>query len=98
MITKWTSHLPEADKAQFKNQILGSKTVLERLQQILKEDEGYLNTAEMNPKIYDTPNWDYKQAHGNGYRAALHMVCRILDLKDAQNEQSVRPEQPRTNA
>ena len=92
MITKWTSHLNHIDDInRFKSDIRGSKTVLERLRQMLKEEEASLTAAEISPKIYDTPNWDYKQAHTNGFKSALNMVYRIIEIKD-QNEQSIRPE------
>lgn len=82
MITKWTSHLPEDQKQQFTNTVLSSRTVLERLQQLLDEEKISLETAEISPKIYETPNWDYKQAHTNGFKSALQMVSRIITLKD----------------
>lgn len=92
MITKWTSHLPEDQKQQFQNTIYSSRTVLERLQQMLDEEKASLEQAEISPRIYETPNWDYKQAHTNGFKSALQMVSRIITLKDNNSEQSIRPE------
>lgn len=93
MITKWTSHVSNdiEEVKRFKNEIYSSRTVLERLRQMLQEEEASLTKAEISPQIYDTPNWDYKQAHTNGFKSALNMVYRILDIKDP-NEQSIRPE------
>lgn len=82
MITKWTSHLPEDQRQQFQNTILSSRTVLERLQQMLDEEKASLEQSEISPKIYETPNWDHKQAHTNGFKSALQMVSRIISIKD----------------
>lgn len=80
MISAWTKHLPEEQKEQFKNEVLGSKTVLKRLQDLLKEMEGDLDSKEVNVKTYDLPNWDYRQAHLNGFRDCLNKLNLILTL------------------
>lgn len=81
MITKWTSHLfDQKDKDKFSQEVLGSRRVLERLTGIIREMETDLNRVEMNPKTYDIPNWDYRQAHNNGYRQALSIFEKVLDL------------------
>lgn len=94
MIPQWTSHLKsEEEQKRFKNDVLSSKRVLERLAELLKLQEEALTSAEINPKIYDLPNWDYKQAHTNGFKSALKMVNKIINLdQKEQNEQSIRPE------
>ncbi len=80
MITAWTKHLKtEEEKQRFQNQFQGSKAVLERLQELLDEEKTGLETAEISPKIYDSPNWDYKQAHTNGFKAALKMVSILIN-------------------
>ncbi len=88
MISAWTKHLKtEEDKERFKNQLKGSKAVLERLQELLDEEKSSLETAEISSKIYDSPNWDYKQAHTNGFKAALKMVSKLItsDPKEETN-------------
>jgi len=81
MISAWTKHLKtEEDKERFKNKLKGSKVVLERLQELLDEEKSGLETAEISSKIYDSPNWDYKQAHTNGFKAALKMVSKLITL------------------
>lgn len=93
MITKWTSHLPEEQRDSFKNEVFGSRRVLERLEQMLKEEQKGLELAEISPQFYDTPNWDYKQAHTNGFKSALNMVYKILTLDPKENpSEFVRPE------
>lgn len=86
MISAWTKHIPDPEeKKRFHNAVLGSKTVLNRLQALLDEEKVTLETAEISPKIYELPNWDYKQAHTNGFKAALKMVSKIINL-DQENK------------
>lgn len=84
MISAWHKHLStEAEKDNFKNQVLGSKPVLRRLQELLKEVEDDLDRAELDTKIYDIPNWDYRQADINGFRRALKTVNKIIKVDDS---------------
>lgn len=94
MIIQWTSHLKsEEEIKRFKQDVINSKPVLDRLTDLLNIQEEVLTSSEISPKIYDLPNWDYKQAHTNGFRAALKMVKKIINLDQKEhNEQSIRPE------
>jgi hypothetical protein len=81
MISAWTKHLTKAEeKEHFKRDVEGSKVVLNRLKDILKEVENDLDSAELNNKIYDIPNWDYRQAHLNGFRECLRKINKIINL------------------
>lgn len=81
MITKWTSHLQtDKEKEDFEKEVQGAKRVLDRLKTMVEEQEKELNQAEINTKNYEIPNWDYRQAHNNGYRQCLHIMKRIVDL------------------
>lgn len=94
MISAWTKHIKDEQvKERFKTTVLHSKPTLERLQQMLDEMEMDLTRAELDKRIYDTPNWDYKIAHDNGFLDCLKKVKRIinLDQEETKNEQSVRP-------
>jgi hypothetical protein len=87
MYSKWTSHLktPE-EKEQFKNSVLGSKRVLQRLQEVLDEMETEVMKAEINPKTYEIPNWANRQAHNNGYRQCLFLVKKLIDLDQQETK------------
>jgi hypothetical protein len=81
LISAWTKHLEtQEEKDRFKNQVLGSKVVLKRLQDILKEVEGDLDSVELDKRIYDAPNWDYRQADMNGFRRALKTFNKIITI------------------
>ncbi len=81
MITAWTKHLKtDEEKEKFTKSLKASRYILNRLQQLLDEEKIGLESAEISPKIYETPNWDYKQAHTNGFKAALRMVSKLITL------------------
>jgi hypothetical protein len=75
----WTRHLQgEEEKEQFRKSI--SRTTVKRLDEIVDTMLKDLDKAEISPKTYDIPNWDYRQAHNNGYRQSLSLIKSILDL------------------
>lgn len=81
MISKWTSHLKtDKEKEDFVKEVQGSKRVLDRLKEMVVEQEQELNQIEITTKNYEIPNWDYRQAHNNGYRQCLYLIKRIVDL------------------
>lgn len=89
MISAWTKHLKtEEDKERFRNSVLGSKTVLTRLQDILNEMKEDADSSELNTKIYDIPNWDYRQADTNGFKRCLRLVNKIITLDQEETKQS----------
>lgn len=81
MITAWTKHLKtEEEKQRFTNSVLGSKTVLTRLKDILKEIEDDQEKIERDTRIYESPSWAYKQAHLNGFRDCLGKINKIITI------------------
>lgn len=88
MKSVWTKHLKnEEEKDKFRSQILGSKEILERINDLAQEELDGLENAELNLKIYDLPNWDYRQAHGNGFKAAMRWFKTLTNLDQGkQNE------------
>lgn len=97
MISAWTSHLEtEEEKQRFKNQVLGSKAVLDRLAQLLAQREKDMEVIELNTTVYDRPNWDYRQAHNNGFKACLKSITVLLTTLDQKENKNggepIRPE------
>jgi hypothetical protein len=81
VITAWTKNLKtEEDKQKFEKSVKSAKHVLDRLTEILGEMEDELNSSELSPKNYDSPNWDYKQAHVNGQKSALRAIKTLINL------------------
>lgn len=91
MYTEWTRHLSDPEtKSQFQNQVKAAKPVLDRLTQILEEKEWTLDRTEMNIAVYNTPNWDNRQAHKNGNREILWFLKTLVNL-DQQKEPNHDP-------
>jgi len=81
MYTVWTKHLQDqGEKTKLENSILSAKSVLDRLHDILEEDEKGLDRSESDIKTFDTPGWEFKQAYKNGYRACLNMLKTLVNL------------------
>lgn len=81
MYIKWTSHLQDQeDKKSFEQNIRGARSVLERLKDILDEEEKGLDRSEMDIRTFDLPNWANRQAYKNGYRSALSNLKKLVDL------------------
>lgn len=87
MISAWTKACrSEEEKKELSNQINGSKVTLTRLQQLLDEMKCDCDNTEMNTKIYDLPNWDYRQADVNGYKRCLKQVSKLINLDQGTND------------
>jgi hypothetical protein len=85
MIGAWTSNLKdEESKAKFEKKLLGSRAVLNRLKELLKESETDLNNYETTAKGYDSPSWAFKQADNNGFRRCLKFINKLIDLDQQQ--------------
>lgn len=81
MYTKWTSHLKDPEeKMRFENSVLGSKHVLERLFQIITDEENGIEQSELDAKAYDNPAWAYKQAYKNGAKAAYRVIKKTINV------------------
>jgi hypothetical protein len=93
MISAWTKNLSSQDETErFKRHLLSSRPILERLQELLDEEKRGIDAADISPKIFDLPNWDYRQAYGNGFRAALSMVGALIyiDPKEYNGRQPIQ--------
>lgn len=81
MKTVWLGNLKNEQRDAFRQSILQSKIVLDKLREIVynkvKEAES-VSIAD-----YDAPSWSHKQAHTNGYNNALREILELLDIKDA---------------
>lgn len=83
MISAWTQHLrDENEKERFKDRLLRSKEVLERLSDILKKEEDEITNRELNPNSFGSASWPYEQAFLCGKRAQLKTITKLLDLKE----------------
>jgi hypothetical protein len=88
MITAWTKHLKNAsDIDEFEQYIRSSRRLLDRLTEILREQNAYLDGTETSVKDYEDPSWAYKQAFRNGQRSTLKAILKLINLDhEAKNE------------
>jgi hypothetical protein len=86
MYSIWTQHLDEeATKDRFRMSVSASKSILDRLKDIISERENVINSIETGVEIYSKPGWDALLAHYNGEKAALKFIKKLIDL-DQQKE------------
>lgn len=89
MITAWTKNLQDPKEVdQFKNMLLGSRPVLERQKELLKEMEADLDNSETTYSVYDKPNWEFRQADNNGFRRCLKAINKLITLDQGERTQS----------
>jgi hypothetical protein len=91
MDLNWTRHLKDpAEVDRFQNEILRSKDVLKRLQEIIQEKHDSIENVELSLEAYNNPNWAYRQAHVNGYKSAIKRFVKLLDLEKDYNERPTK--------
>lgn len=77
----WTKNLKtEEEKKRFESSLQGSKIVLDRLSQMLSEEESEVNRSEMSVDVYDSGSWSHKQAHKNGQRSMIRKIQQLINL------------------
>jgi hypothetical protein len=89
MFIGWTQHLKGEDKERFKQSVLGSKHVLDRLKTLIENEEDAIDQTERDPKAYDNPSWAYKQAYKNGMRHGLSTIKQFVDLDKQKKEDKI---------
>ncbi len=86
MMVSWTKNLQTPEEiTNFEGSLVSAKPVLDRLTQLLIEEEDGIDRSELNPDTYETANWASKQAHKNGQRAILRKIKNLINL-DQQKE------------
>lgn len=53
--------------------------ILEKIEKIIAKDIDATLKTERSAKVYDNPNWAYKQAYVNGYLKALSNIQKYID-------------------
>lgn len=94
MYTAWTQHLQsDEDKEKFTKTVLRAEPVLSHLKHLIEVDLKDTQQAERSIKAYENNNWAYRQAHVNGYIAAMTKLLTLVDLdqqKRKPDDQSVK--------
>jgi hypothetical protein len=80
MISAWTKNLKTSEEVKkFEEAFKAATPVLERFQELLSEKEQEITNQELSSKIYDLPNWDYRQAHFNGFKSAIKLANQLIN-------------------
>lgn len=74
---RWVKGLSEQEKKAFLQQLDYHSKVLERLAEILEEEEKSLLEADNNLKEYDSPNWQYLKADRAGAIRTIRSIKKL---------------------
>jgi hypothetical protein len=81
MYIDWTKHISDQDeKISFEKYIKSCKPLLDHLVKLLQEKYNSLESSELDPKMFDQPNWDYRQAFLNGKKSELSNLIKLINL------------------
>lgn len=87
MYSVWTKHLKTSEeKENFRNSVYGARHVLNRAIEIIDAEGNGVKNAILSPAIYDQPNWDYRQAHSNGFLAGLEFAKKLLTVDQTESK------------
>lgn len=76
--TIWFQDLPAGERDNFKQSVLGSQLVLDKLSKIVYNM--VVNGEKVKLTDYDSPSWSHKQADQNGYNRALRDILEIIKI------------------
>ena len=74
----WTKGLEGKEKESFEETLRGNTFLLERLERILNEMDAEADRTMLGDKVWENPNWPYKQADLTGYKRALKHIKDLL--------------------
>lgn len=81
MKPQWFSHLKsQEEKDRFKELVLSSHKVLDRLKDICYNN--LTKTSDVTSNDYDVASWAFKQAHLNGKAEAYREMLSLLDFPE----------------
>lgn len=82
MIGIWTKNIKnKTDLKRFEDNYKSATPVLERLQELIDQSVDSITDKEISSSSYDSPNWDYKQAHINGMKSAFKIVSKLINAR-----------------
>lgn len=82
---EWTKNIEdEKERENFFRLLRNSRSVLNRLGEILREKTAEWESTETAVTTYDQANWAFKQAHRNGQRSMIKHILKLINL-DQEN-------------
>ena len=93
MLRDWTNNLKsEQDIIDFERRLAASRSVLDRLGQLLDYRITSMDISERGISQFENPNWAYRQAFNNGLRSAFNIVKTLItDTTPPRDQVGVRP-------
>ena len=81
MMSIWTQHLSDPEEIdKFQQGLLHARWIFDRQREILDQIEKSIENQETKSSVYDTPNWDYKQADANGSKRMIRKLKQLINL------------------
>jgi hypothetical protein len=81
MYSAWTKNLKDPEEViRFQNTVQSAKPVLDRLTELIEEEENALDRSETDIRVFDLPNWAERQAFKNGCRSYMNTVKKLINL------------------
>lgn len=77
--TEWLKGLSLSDAEKFKNYILSSKIVLDKLIEVCYNIH---KSVDKESYDYSDPSWAYKQAHINGQKEMLEKIISLCTIQE----------------
>jgi hypothetical protein len=76
----WTTGLTEAEASRINDTVVHATVLLDRLRVIIQTKQDLILREESSFSQYDTPNWEYRQAHLNGRKQELKELLDLIKL------------------
>ncbi len=87
MKTAWVKNLQtDEEKKRFESSLVSARLVLDRLTQLLTEEEEGIDRSEFLIDTYESAAWASKQAHKNGQRATLQKIKNLINLDQQETK------------
>lgn len=81
MKTLWTSNLKtEDEKERFKRSLLASRSVFDRLREIIEDKERAITSIETGVDIYTQPGWEAFLVHYNSEKGVYKWLKELINL------------------
>jgi len=68
------------EKERFEHHVKSSKPALDRVKVLIEEQLEDTDHTETSVKQFEDPNWAYLQAYKNGFKSALKILYKFVDL------------------
>jgi hypothetical protein len=93
MLRDWTNNLKsEQDILEFERKLNASKSVLDRLGELIDQRQHSMDISERGLSQFENPNWAYRQAFNNGLRSAFNIVKTLItDTTPPRDNIGIRP-------